>query len=110
VNRGYITWADYHRLAGKVLGMDVELVGVPFEDLKRLDVPNFGICEEIFAHHVYYSSEKLFRDVPEFHPQVSLEQGMAQVFEAMEHERRIPNSDELKWEDEIIERQKRILK
>ena len=110
VNRGYITWADYHRLAGKVLGTDVELVGVPFEDLKRLDVPNFGICEEIFAHHVYYSSEKLFRDVPEFHPQVSLEQGMAQVFEAMERERRIPNSDELKWEDEIIERQKRILK
>lgn len=76
VNLGYITWADYHRLAGKILGKDVELVGVPFEDLRRLNVPDFGICEEIFAHHIYYSAEKLFRDVPEFRPEISLEQGM----------------------------------
>ena len=108
VNRGYITWADYHRLAGKILGKETVLVGVPFDDLKRLHVPDFGICEEIFAHHVYYSSEKLFRDVPEFQPQVSLEEGMTRVFEAMEREGRIPNSDELKWEDEIIEKQKRV--
>lgn len=108
VNRGYTTWAEYHRLAGKVLGKETELVGMPFEDLKKLNVPDFGICNEIFAHHVYYSAEKLFRDVPEFHPQVSLEQGMAQVFEAMEREGRIPNSDEVKWEDEIIARQKNV--
>jgi nucleoside-diphosphate-sugar epimerase len=108
VNRGYTTWAEYHRLAGKVLGKETELIGVPFEDLKHLNVPNFGICEEIFAHHGYYSPEKLFRDVPEFHPQVSLEQGMTQVIEAMEREARIPNSDELKWEDEIIEKQGKV--
>lgn len=108
VNRGYITWADYHRLAGRILGKDVETVGVPFEDLRKLNIPDFGICEEEFAYHAYYSSEKLFRDVPEFHPQVSLEQGMSQVFEVMERERRIPNSDELKWEDEIIEKQRRV--
>jgi len=89
-------------LAGKILGRETQLVGVPFETLKRLNVPDFGICEEIFAHHVYYSSEKLFRDVPEFRPQVSLEQGMAQVFEVMEREGRIPNSDQVTWEDEII--------
>ncbi len=102
VNRGYITWADYHRLAGKVLGKEPVLVGIPFEDMKRLDIPAFGICEEIFAHHLYYDSEKLFRDVPEFHPQISLETGMTQVFEFMEQEGRIPNSDELSWEDKII--------
>ena len=108
VNRGYITWADYHRLAGKILGKAVELVGVPFEDLKRLNVPNAGILEDEFAYNAYYSSERLFRDVPEFHPQISLEQGMTQVFEVMEREGRIPNSDELRWEDEIIEKQKRV--
>lgn len=108
VNRGYTTWADYHRLAGKILGKETELVGVPYEDLKKLNVPDFGICEEIFAHHVYYSSEKLFRDVPEFRPQVSLEQGMTQVFEAMEREGRIPNSDESTWEDEIIQKQRKV--
>jgi nucleoside-diphosphate-sugar epimerase len=108
VNPGYITWLDYHRLAGKILGKEVELVGVPFEDLKRLNVPDAGILEDEFAYNAYYSSERLFRDVPEFHPQISLEQGMTQVFEVMEREGRIPNSDELKWEDEIIEQQKRI--
>ena len=102
VNRGYTTWAEYHNLAGKILGRETELVGVPFEDLKRLNVPDFGICEEIFAHHVYYASDKLFRDVPEFSPQVTLEQGMTQVFEVMAREGRIPNSDGLTWEDEIV--------
>jgi nucleoside-diphosphate-sugar epimerase len=108
VNRGYITWLDYHRLAGKVLGREVELVGVPFEDLKKLNVPDMGILEDEFAYNDYYSSEKLFRAVPEFHPQISLEQGMTQVFEVMERENRIPNSDELTWEDEIIQKQKRV--
>lgn len=104
VNRGYTTWADYHRLAGAIFTRETRLCGVPFETLKRLNVPDFGICEEIFAHHVYYSAEKLFRDVPEFHPRVTLEQGMRQVFESMEREGRIPNSDELTWEDKIIAR------
>ena len=108
VNRGYTTWAEYHRLAGKILGREVDLVGVPFEDLKNLNVPDAGILEDEFAYNAYYSSERLFRDVPEFHPQISLEQGMTQVFEVMEREGRIPNSDELKWEDEIIARQKRV--
>ena len=110
VNRGYITWADYHRLAGRILGKDVELVGVPFEDLRRLNVPDSGILEDEFAYNMYYSSEKLMRDVAEFHPQISLEQGMTQVFEVMEREGRIPNSDEVKWEDEIIEKQRRVTK
>jgi nucleoside-diphosphate-sugar epimerase len=109
VNRGYITWADYHRTAMTILERETELVGVPFADLQRLEVPDFGICEEIFAHHVYYSSERLFRDVPEFQPRISLETGMAQVFESMTLEGRIPDSDLLTWEDEIIARQRRVL-
>lgn len=108
VRRGYTTWAEYHRLAGKVLGRETELVGVPFEDLKRLNVPDFGICEDIFAHHIYYSSEKLFRDVPEFNPRISLEQGMTQVFAVMERDGRIPNSDELTWEDELIAKYRKL--
>ena len=110
VNRGYITWADYHRLAGRILGKDVELVGVPLEDLRRLNVPDSGILEDEFAYNMYYSSEKLMRDVAEFHPKMSLEQGMSEVFEVMEREGRIPDSDELKWEDEIIEKQRQVTK
>lgn len=108
VRRGFVTWAEYHRTAMKVLGRDVELVGIPFEDLKRMNVPNFGICEDIFAHHIYYSPEKLFRDVPEFQPRVSLDAGMAQVIEAMDREGRIPNSDELTWEDRLVVAQRSV--
>lgn len=104
VNRGFIPWAEYHRMAMKVLGQDVELVGIPFEMLKKMKIPGFDICEEIFAHHVYYSAKKLFRDVPEFQPSISLEEGMVQVFDVMEREGRIPDSDQLKWEDDIIAR------
>lgn len=104
VDRGFITWADYHRTAMKVLGREVPLVGVPFDILRKMNIPEFEICEEIFAHHVYYSSEKLFRDVPEFQPEISLEVGMASVIETMDREGRIPNSDAFAWEDEIINR------
>jgi hypothetical protein len=108
VNRGFITWSDYHRLAMKVLGREVELVGIPLADLRRMNIPDFGITEEIFAHHIYYSSEKLFRDVPEFQPKIALEDGMRQVFECMQRADRIPNSDTIEWEDRIIAAWQRI--
>ncbi len=109
VNRGFIPWADYHRRAGQVLGREAQLVGVPLEDLRKLNVPRFDICDGWFAHHTMFSSEKLFRDVPEFRPRISLEEGMAEVLEAMDRDHRIPDSDTLTWEDEIIQRQRRVL-
>lgn len=108
VRRGFISWADYHRLAMKVLGREVELVGVPLDDLLAMKVPGVDICRDIFAHHGYYSAEKLFRDVPEFHPQVSLEDGMTRVLEAMDSEGRVPNSDDTDWEDRLIAAQRRV--
>lgn len=108
VDRGFITWLDYHKLANKVLGKEVELVGAPFEDLKRFNVPNMGILADEFAYNDYYSPEKLFRDVPEFNPRISLEQGMTQVFDVMGREGRIPNSDELTWEDEIVAKYRKL--
>ncbi|MBL8160617.1 MAG: NAD-dependent epimerase/dehydratase family protein [Anaerolineae bacterium] len=108
VARGYTTWAEYHRTAMRVIGREVDLIGVPFEDLRRLNVPDFGICEEIFAHHVYYSAEKLYRDVPAFNPQRTLEDAMRDILAAMDADGRVPNSDELTWEDRIIAAQRRV--
>lgn len=108
VKREVTTWADYHRTAMAVIGRQVDLVGVPFEDLKRFDIPDFDVCEEIFAHHVYYSAEKLFRDVPEFQPTISLEEGMAQVFELMDRDGRIPGLENNTWEDDIVEAQRHV--
>ncbi len=100
--RGFTTWADYHRCAMRVIGREVELVGVPLRTLLAAASPGIDICRDIFAHNVTYSSEKLFRDVPQFVPAVSLEQGMAGVLEAMDREGRIPDSDGMTWEDELI--------
>jgi nucleoside-diphosphate-sugar epimerase len=108
VRREFITWADYHRLAMKVIGREVELVGVPLDDLIALKVPGVDICRDIFAHHGYYNAEKLFRDVPGYHPVVSLEEGMTRVLEAMDREGRVPNSDENQWEDSVIAAQRAI--
>jgi nucleoside-diphosphate-sugar epimerase len=104
--RGFTTWREYHQTAMKVLGREVELVGVPFEDLARCEIPNFDICRDIFRHHCYYDSSKLFRDVPEFAPRISLEDGLAQVIEVLDRDGRIPDASTSMWEDAILERQK----
>jgi nucleoside-diphosphate-sugar epimerase len=108
VDRGFITWADYHRTAMRVLGREVELVGVPLADLLVLNVPYAAVCHDVFAHHGYYSAEKLFRDVPQFRPVVSLERGMQEVIDAMDRAGRIPNADLEDWEDHIIAAQRSI--
>jgi nucleoside-diphosphate-sugar epimerase len=108
VRREFISWADYHRLAMKVIGREVELVGVPLEDMVALQVPGVSLCREIFAHHGYYSAEKLFRDVPAYHPVVSLEEGMTRVLEAMDREGRVPAAEENGWEDRLIAAQRAV--
>ena len=67
-------------------------------------MPRREICQEIFAHHTYYSGAKLRRDVPEFHPVVALPAGMRHVFEAMEREGRLPRAESEGWEDHLIAR------
>jgi nucleoside-diphosphate-sugar epimerase len=108
VNRGFYTWTEYHKTAMKVIGKEVELVNVAYADLEKMDVASFGICKDIFAHHVYYSSEKLFRDVPEFSPQITLEKGMAHVLEAMDRQGRVPDCSTNLWEDRVIAAQRRV--
>jgi nucleoside-diphosphate-sugar epimerase len=106
VDRGCLTWAEYHRTAMRVLGRQVDLVGVSLADLQRFQVPQAEICADVFAHHGYYSAEKLCRDVPEFRPVVSLAQGMQQVIDAMDRAGRIPKADVEAWEDRIIAAQR----
>ncbi|MCG3198215.1 MAG: hypothetical protein GHCLOJNM_02709 [bacterium] len=108
VRKGFMNWREYHQTAMRVLGREVEMVGVPLEDLIALDVPEVGICRDIFAHNCYYGSERVFRDVPEFQPKISLERGLAQTIEALDREGRIPDSDMMTWEDRIITSQRRL--
>lgn len=108
VDRGFVAWADHHRTAMRVLGREVDLVGIPLADLLALNRPETAICRDIFAHHTYYSNAKLCRDVPEFKPAISLEEGMRRVLEAMDRAGRIASAAEDDWEDRVIEAQRRV--
>jgi nucleoside-diphosphate-sugar epimerase len=99
VKAGYTSWVEHHRTAMRVLDREVEMVGVPLADLEALEVPCLSTCRDIFAC-----------DIPEFRPAVSLEDGMRSVIEVMDREGRIPNSDDLTWEDAIIEAQRGVRK
>ena len=97
-----LTWAEYHRTAMRVLGRQVDLVGVPLADLRTLNVPHMQICSEVFAYHGCYSAEKLSRDVPAFRPSVALPDGMRRVIDAMDRAGRLPPADREDWEDRLI--------
>lgn len=100
--RGFTTWRDYHLTAMEVIGRQVDLVGVPLEVLDTWNIPGFDLCREIFAYNVIYNSEKLFRDVPEFAPKISLKEALAGTIAAMDLDKRIPDSDAVSWEDNLI--------
>ncbi len=108
VNRGFFTWRQYHQAAMQVIGQEVEMVGIPLDDILAMEIPESGICRDIFAHNSYYSAERLFRDVPEFKPKVSLQEGLRQTIEAMGAEGRIPDSDTIEWEDRAVAAQRGV--
>jgi len=102
------TWKQFHETAMKVIGKDVELVSAPFEILQRFDIPGFELYKEIFLHHCYYSNAKISRDIPLFKPVISLEEGLEKTFAYMDSIGSIPNSDESRWEDDIVSLMKGI--
>ena len=108
MKREFGAWADYHRTAMKVIGREVELAGVPLATLVAAHIPNVGICESIFSYNTIYSPDRLMRDVPEFRPRASLEEGLTRLLEAMDREKRIPDSDKEDWEDRLIAAQRKV--
>ena len=105
---GFTTWETYHRTAMKVIGREVEMVGIPLKNLQAAEVPNLGLCEGIFSYNTIYDPAKLMRDVPEFQPKVSLEEGLSRVLAAMEKRGAIPDIAAPDWEDNLIAAQREI--
>lgn len=108
VHQRFWTWREYHETAMGVLGREVELVGIPFRQLAAAGVPDFDVCASIFAHHCYFDGSRLMRDVPEFRPVISLADGLTRVVEAMDRAQRVPDSDQVRWEDDLIAKWQRL--
>ncbi|MFI3212312.1 MAG: NAD-dependent epimerase/dehydratase family protein [Eubacteriales bacterium] len=72
-------WNHYSKLAMKIIGKEVPVIGVPLDLLEALGEENFGHACPIFAFNSYFDNSLLKRDFPEFKQDVSLEDGMRQV-------------------------------
>ena len=94
-------------MAMKVIGKKVELIEVPYVDLKRLKIPGFRLCREVFSHSLHFSGEKLFKLLPEFKLKISLEEGMREILKEMDKDGRIINSAKQNWEDRIIRKKRK---
>lgn len=108
VRDDFVSWEQYHQVAMRVLGREVDLVGVPLGTLEQVDPARFRICSEIFAHNVVYDAAKIRDAVPEFRPTIGLEQGMEHVIDAMDRDARIPDSRDIRWEDTLIAAQRDV--
>ena len=102
VKNEVITWREYHKTAMRVLGRETEIVGAPMRLLEKSNIPGFELCTQIFCNHTYYDGTKAARDIPEFKPVLSLEDGLCLTFEYMDANQLIPNCDDSVWEDKII--------
>ncbi len=103
-------WGTYHTTMMKVLGREVDMVEVPLEVLKAS--PNFevtGMITENFVYNGHYSNEKIARDIPEFTVKTDLEEGLRKTVAYLDENGLIPNSDEITWEDELIQAQKKAI-
>ncbi len=93
VREGFIEWRDYYRTGMKVLGKEVEMVCVPLEALEKLGYAGRGFTTDIFGYNTIYDHRKIYHDIPEFRPSISLEDGMRAVIAYSDAHGMIPNSD-----------------
>lgn len=102
VAEGYVQFDQYHRTAMEIIGKEVPMVGLPLDTLLAIDPVKFAIAGDEFSFNDYYSCKKIYRDIPEFRPKISLKEGMTRVLESLDRDGRIPDSDTMCWEDDLI--------
>lgn len=108
VREGFIEWKDYYKTGMKVLGKEVEMVAVPLEVLEKLGYAGRGFTCDIFGYNTIYDHHKIYHDIPEFRPSVSLEDGMRAVIAYSDAHGMIPNSDDYPMDDKLVEYMKGV--
>jgi nucleoside-diphosphate-sugar epimerase len=99
---GYTTWRQFHQAAMDVLGHQVELIPLSLTHMMSIDPDRFVLAYEIFGQHTYVSNQKLKRHVPNWRPEISLEDSLEMSFRGMKERGTIPDSSSSTWEDDII--------
>jgi nucleoside-diphosphate-sugar epimerase len=102
VNPTPITWAEWHRAAATVLGVEAELVGAPAELLIACDAQRYGGLRANFAHTQVFRNAVLERLLPDWKPTTDRAAHIAATIAWMDEHGRVANSDEDMLEDQII--------
>ena len=101
VGQGFTEWNTWHRTGMRLLGREVPLLGVPLDLLEALGGEKFGYACEIFGYNIYYDHTAIYRALPGWRPQVSLEDGMREVIEWCERHDTIPHCEDYPLEDAL---------
>lgn len=103
-------WGTYHKTMMEIIGREVEMIEVPLKTLQAS--PHFVVSPMIttnFIYNGYYAGDKIARDIPEFCPKTDLKAGLKKTLDYLDARHLIPDSDELTWEDELIEAQRQSI-
>jgi nucleoside-diphosphate-sugar epimerase len=96
-------WKDLYLEIGKILGKEVHLFHLPSEVLYHAD-PN--LCAHLYYEKTYpglFDNSKVRRDIPEFQPTISLNQGLRSLISWFEAESRAIDPEKDALEDKLFE-------
>lgn len=104
------TWRIFYETVMKVIGRSVPIVGIPREQLLRLQDRYPMLEEKNFWHHMDHSNLKLRRLVPEFRQSRSLEEGLRIITQDFDPAKVEPNPPEIDaMLDDLAERQMKVV-
>jgi len=95
------SWADYHRRVGDALGLDVNLVPLPVEEITAAGGADVAILA-VTGYDGWFTNDAIKRDVPEFQQNVSFDDGIRRNVEYAQAHGMITSAEEMTWEDELI--------
>ena len=97
-----ITWREYHEQVAASLGYQVTLVDAPAELLIKFWPQNTGILTSDSRWNRIFKVDKLLRDIPEFQPKITLEEGMPDCIRWLEAHGILEDARADDTEDRII--------
>lgn len=99
VNDERFTWRDYYERVATAVGGTANLVPVPTDVLvKALPAEKSFFLDKILRYPGWFSNAKLKRDVPEFQPELTLEEGVRRTVEWLD-----ANNQSLKCPDDYVD-------
>lgn len=106
-----MTWDEYTQRTAAAIGAPApRIVHIPTDLLLALDRKRYVALEEIFRFHGVYANAKLKRDVPEYRPGTSYEEGVRHTIAWMDQHGKITDAATDLFEDRLVGHWDRLIK